>query len=102
MNIVFTERAEKVFQANTWKRPSLNEKIISLMRWHGNGTINISQDGEKSFFFQEIDKDGKPRMCGGIIFHRNYKKDSDGNILRDENGRAILSHEDDGEYSIHT
>ena len=102
MNIVFEPKARELFREMTWKYPSLNEKIISLMRWDSDNTIHICKDSERSFFFYEEGKNGNRGMCGGIIFHRNYKKDSDGNILRDENGRAILSHEDDGEYSIHT
>lgn len=102
MNIVFVNEARELFCEMSWKHHSLNEKIIALLRWDSDNTIYIYKEDQKSFFFQERTKDGKPRMCGGIIFHRNYKKDFNGNILRDENGRAILSHEDDGEYSIHT
>ena len=102
-NIRFTPKAQERFRELTWKHPSLNEKIVSLMRWDGDGTITISADfGERDFFFAAVRKDGGHGMCGGIVFHRNYRKDADGNTIRDTDGRAILSHEDDGEYSIHT
>lgn len=102
MNIRFTPKARNSFRELSWKHQSLNDKIISLMRWDGDGTITICAEGDRDFYFYEESEDGSRGTCGGIVFHRNYRKDADGNFIRDADGRAVLSHENDGEYSIHT
>ena len=96
MNIEFTEEAMERFSENSWKHESLNNCIINLLRWTGKGKIVVMTDfGEKDFFFQEVDENGKNRMCGGIIFHRNWVKKDDGTSVQADNP-------DDGKYSTHT
>ena len=96
MNIEFTEKAMERFHENTWKHSTLNECIISLLRWRGDGKIILMTDiCEKSFFFNEVDKNGNDCMKGGIIFHRNWVKKDDGTFVQSDNP-------DCGKYSIHT
>lgn len=94
MNIVFENGAHELLREMSWKFDSLNKCVIGLMRWDGDNTIHICKDGGRDFYFWEITKSGGRGMCGGIIFHRNW--------TTDESGKSVPSHEDDGEYSIHT
>ena len=96
MNIEFTQKAMERFHENTWKHESLNNCLINLLRWDGEGKIVVMADsGEKDFFFREIRDDGSNGMCGGIVFHRNWVKKDDGTSVPSENP-------DDGKYSTHT
>ena len=107
MNIVFDSReADDLFRRMSVVTDGLGQKslgycVLSLMRWcsagnEGVGTIHIGLEScDRSFSFQEVDQDGKRRINGGIIFHRNWVKGPDGEIVPPDD-------QDDGYYSIHT
>ena len=78
---------------------SLDRVITNLMCWHPHDcTAVISRDfHDQSFFFQEIDHDGKRGICGGIIFHGRHDNGGDGSSPT----FSVCLSPTDG-YSIHT
>jgi len=85
MNIKFAdnetlERFQKCRAMSAELDHSLDWAIGNLMCWHPfDGTALISRDfHNQSFFFQEIDSNGRFGICGGIIFHGRHDNGGDG------------------------
>lgn len=103
MNLRFTdaETAQR-FRDWSWKTAkmenSLDRAICLLLRWQGNGTIEVSRDfHEPSFFFQEMNEDGTRGVCGGIIFHGEFDNGGDGSAPT-----FSVNLDNSYGYSIHT
>lgn len=77
-NIEFTPEAQKRFNEcrnlieNRLAKPEykLQNVIARFLSWNSKKII-ISNDScdDRSFFFRCIEEEGRPSICGGIIFH---------------------------------